>query len=245
MRLSRISLVTMVLVGIATAIIIRHDRDDARAIAMGKQYGIVGSVKGGGAATVIGTHWMITAGHVGAGLPKNPTVNIDGRDYAIEKAFVYPGWTDMAPHDIALLKISEEIEGVNPAKLYRDHDEMGQQVVFVGYGKSGTGKTGPTANDGVKRAATNRVEIVDNVWLYFTFHSPDSKDVTDMEGISGPNDSGGPALVIKNGIRYVAGVSVFGEPPPEGKGHYGQKEGYTRVSSHLAWLEKTMQENSQ
>jgi len=238
-------LILTFLLSAASAIIIRHDRDDSKSIEMARQFGIVGNVKGGGAATVIGDRWLITAGHVGAGLPKDhPTVNVDGRDYVIAKTFVYPGWKDYAPHDVALLLTSEPVEGVNPAQLYRDHDEKGQSVVFVGYGKGGNGKTGPTGTDGTKRAATNRVENVDDDWLTFTFHPPDSKEVTEMEGISGPNDSGGPALIIRNGRRYVAGVSVWGDPPPEGKGRYGQKEGYTRISTHLEWLEKTMKENS-
>jgi hypothetical protein len=239
------ALILFVFASVASAIIIRHDRDDAKSIEMARQFGIVGNVKGGGAATVVGDRWLITAGHVAAGLPRsNPTVNVDGRDYSIERAFVYPGWKDFSPHDVALLKTTEPIEGVTAAQLYKDHDENGQLVVFVGYGKGGNGKTGPTGSDGIKRAATNKVERVDDNWLFFTFHSPDSKDVTELEGISGPNDSGGPALIVRDGRRFVAGVSVWGDPPPEGKGHYGQKEGYTRVSTHLEWLEKTIQENS-
>jgi hypothetical protein len=234
------ALVVAALAAPAAAIIIRHDRDDAKALALGRTFGIVGSVKGGGAATVIADRWLVTAGHVAAGLPAKAAVNIDGRDYEIETAFVYPGWKDYAPHDVGLLKTVEPIEGVTPARLYDRDDEVGQLVVFVGYGKSGDGKTGAIHDDKLPRAATNKVEHADENWITFTFHAPESGDATDMEGISGPNDSGGPALIVNNGIRYVAGVSVWGDPPPEGRGHYGQKEGYTRISTHREWIEKTM-----
>jgi hypothetical protein len=45
------------------------------------------------------------------------------------------------------------------------------------------------------RAATNRVEKADGPFLQFRFDAPEDPNVTDLEGISGPGDSGGPAYI--------------------------------------------------
>src|SRR5262249_54492546 len=85
-----------------------------------------------------------------------------------------------------------------------------------------------------KRGATNKIDAADKEWLYFTFDSPET--ATDLEGISGPGDSGGPALIQVNGKLYIAGVSVWGNPGKNGRGTYGAREGYTRVSSYYDWI---------
>ena len=61
---------------------------------------------------------------------------------------------------------------------------------------------------------------------------------SEMEGVGGPGDSGGPALVEESGRYFVAGISsasMNGRP-----GTYGVTDVYTRVSSYVDWIEKTM-----
>ncbi len=70
--------------------------------------------------------------------------------------------------------------------------------------------------------------------LVFRFDAPGDENVTPLEGISGPGDSGGPAfLETADGLR-LAGLSVASSGRP--KGRYGVWEFYTRVSPQVQWV---------
>jgi|GEM_PF-254438 len=220
------------------AIIIRHDRDDTRYRALASKYPQACLV-GRDVGTLIAPQWVLTAAHVAQSKRKDTSkIKIENREYSIEQIYLHPDWRDGEAHDIALIKLASPVLNIEPAHLYTDHDEAGKQVVFVGFGGFGNGLTGPTTDDGIKRAATNKVDSVDADWLRFTFNDPAT--ATDLEGISGPGDSGGPAFIERDGKLFVAGVSVFGEPGRQGRGTYGAKEAYTRVSQHIDWLSKTV-----
>ena len=68
----------------------------------------------------------------------------------------------------------------------------------------GTGLTGPTDGDGRLRAATNVIDNVDGNYFLFSFSPPEDPSATDLEGIGGPGDSGGPAFI---GIPAAVPVS--------------------------------------
>jgi len=222
----------------ADGIIIRHDREDSRYLELGARFPAVCSIGRAGEGTLIAPQWVLTAAHVTKG-SSSPTVDFDGQQYKIAAKFIFPNWEDMGPNDIGLIKLEQPVPGVQPIPVYQGSDEVGRQVTFVGRGGTGTGLTGPTSEDRKKRGATNTVERADHEWLYFTFREPAA--ATDLEGISGPGDSGGPALIEKDRKFYIAGISVWGQPGKRGRGTYGAKEGYTRVSSYLAWINDTFQ----
>ena len=114
-------------------------------------------------------------------------------------------------------------------------------VTFAGRGHSGDGLTGPDVRDGRLRAATNRIEAVRQNWLTFLFDAPPTG--TDLEGISGPGDSGGPAFMMVGGTTYLVGISSGQDSRATGKeGVYGVTEYYVRVSSYADWIRKTMAE---
>ena len=93
-------------------------------------------------------------------------------------------------------------------------------MTFVGRGDTGTGLTGPTTKDHKLRAATNRVERIDGDMLVFRFDAPTEEGVTPFEGISGPGDSGGPALIeTVEGLR-LAGLSVAQDSSGHERGTY-------------------------
>ena len=223
----------------AAAIVVRHDRDDAKYRELGERFPAVASFGRAGAGALIAPHWVLTAAHVAAGLRQAATIEFGGRVYTVERVILHPAWKDMGPADIALVKLTGPVEGVTPLRIYSGRDEAGKTIVFVGHGGTGTGLTGPRRpEDGLKRGATNVIDRVDDDWLYFTFDEPPAG--TDLEGISGPGDSGGPAILERNGIAEILGVSVYGQPGTRGRGTYGAREGYTRVSTHVAWVRDVM-----
>ena len=137
-------------------------------------------------------------------------------------------------HDIALVQLKEKVENGKPAKLYEITDERGKQVVFVGKGGFGNGLDGPIEYDKKQRGATNTIIGTDEYWIEFMFDS--AGDATELEGISGPGDSGGPAFITKASELYVAGVGSFQNGNGKKEGTYAVSEYYARVSSYTEWI---------
>ena len=190
------------------AIIVRDDRKDEKYLEFGKQFPAVGLIlPRAGAATLIAPRWALTAGHVAQNLRSKATISFGGEEYPIQKKVIYPGWKEEGPGDLALLYLSKAVKGVEPLSIYTGQKETGSTIAFVGYGGTGTGVTGRDHEDGKKRAATNQVDRADQDWLYFNFDPPAS--ATDLEGISGPGDSGGPALIKIKERWQIVGVSVY------------------------------------
>ena len=217
------------------AIIIRHDVDDVEYLQDDDAYPAVFDVfdQRGGVATLIAPQWALTVAHVGQDIPKGHQVTIAGQTYDVEQVILHPDW-NVRRLEMALLELGSPVQAVDPIPLYEQGDEQGQVVTFVGRGDSGTGLTGPVSQDHKLRAATNRVERVEGKMLVFRFDGPEDENVTPLEGISGPGDSGGPALIeTADGLR-IAGLSVASSGRP--KGRYGVWEFYTRVSPEVTWI---------
>jgi len=228
------------------AIVIRHDRDDARYRALGEKYPSV-VVVGSAVGTLIASEWVLTAAHVVDGLsPISGTVTVGEQVVPVERVVLHPTWIgDLGPGlaelewiDMALVKLARPVTSVVPASLYSGREEAGKTVSFVGNGKTGDGMTGPDGADRAMRGATNRVSRVDDDWLYFTFDAP--PDATDLEGISGPGDSGGPAFLVIEGRPFVVGVGSRNDDHGLGLCRYGTTEVYSRVSTRRDWIRETM-----
>ncbi|MEL6470946.1 MAG: trypsin-like serine protease [Cyanobacteria bacterium J06623_4] len=194
-----------------------------------------------GMGMLIQPSWILTAAHVATALSLDKTIEFLEISYALENVVLHPGFQDFGPndafavHDIALIQLKQPVEGVAPLPLYSQTDELEKIVTFVGRGDYGNGLTGPDRVDGALRMATNRIERVDEQWLVFKFDAP--PDCTDLEGISGPGDSGGPALLHSEGRWAIAGISSGQEDHGLGEGYYGVTEYYTRVSQYLDWID--------
>ena len=220
----------------ATAIVIRHDRDDARYLQLGSRYPAVckvGHQMGDG--TLVEPDRVLTAAHVARGLGRRGgTVICGDAEYAVDTVYIHPDWEDMGPHDVAVLQLAGEVRGIEPLPLYEGRDEQGKVAVLVGHGASGTGDASDRFDDGQRRGATNVIESANDRYIRFHFDAP--PDATDLEGIPGPGDSGGPALIELDGVPYVAGVSSLGEPGANGPGTYGANDYFVRVSTHIDWI---------
>ena len=223
----------------AQAIIVRHDVDDADFLQPEDAYSAVFDVfeKRGGVATLIAPNWAITTGHVGQDIKPGHETMIAGQSYSVQQVVLHPKWAT-ENREMALIQLDRPVQYVEPIPLYNTSDEQGKIVTLVGRGDSGTGLTGPITADHRLRAATNRVERVEGDMLVFRFDAPDDENTTPLEGVSGPGDSGGPALIESSGVSKLTGLSVAssGRPP----GTYGNLEFYSRVSLDIDWIQETI-----
>ena len=225
----------------AAGIVRRHDRPDAAYLELAQDPRWQATVSVGGMAmgTLIAPEWVLTAAHVAQFVgPFERVVIVAGREYAVRAVHVHADYNGTSVGtDIALLHLAEPVTDVKPAPLYRGADEAGRAVVFVGHGDTGVGPAGPPeGNDRRWRAAQNRITVAQGATLRFDFDAPPAGE--DLEGISGPGDSGGPAFIEADGRAYVAGISSA-NIPGTGTGicTYGTIEVYCRVSAQAAWIE--------
>jgi hypothetical protein len=170
---------------------------------------------------------------------RGPQAVVIGADsYAIDRVAVHPAWRELGPHDIGLIRLARAVRGVSPMVLYRGASERGTIATIVGHGGTGRGNSRERTEDGRARAATSRVDSVSAAWLYFSFDAPPSG--TDLEGAPGPGDSGGPAIITAEGAAAVAGISSAGYDGRDGPGSYGAIDVFTRVSTHVTWIDSVM-----
>lgn len=226
----------------------RHDVDDARYLELGREYGATVGTFSGGCGTLIRPTWVVTAAHVAGASWFGDYMDIGGQRYTVKRTIVHPDFSMSAGvrHDIALVELTEPVTGIEPARLYTDTDEVGKDIVFAGTGWSGTGDVGMLeghiGKDRLMRGAQNRIEGITGNYLRFTFDEPDSKNALPLEGISGPGDSGGPALWISEGQTYLLGVSSHQGGGQGVQGVYGVQEYYTRISDYHDWIRESIEE---
>lgn len=232
-------------------IITRHDKSDDEYIKFAQELPVTSSIIKYNSTDVAGTlitpEWILSAAHVAEHIKKDQKLILNKDSLIVEKVVIHPGWLENGrPEDIALVKIKTPVSDRIPVKLYRDRNETGKEVIVVGNGDYGTGLSGPAGNDGKFRAGTNLIDEVTNEYLIWGFEDPreNPEKVTRLEGISGPGDSSGPAFIQIGNKYYIAGISSGQSTSATGgkEGLYGVTEYYTRVSSYLAWIEKTISE---
>ncbi|MBE9061960.1 trypsin-like serine protease [cf. Phormidesmis sp. LEGE 11477] len=192
-----------------------------------------------GMGMLIRSDWVLSAAHVAIELSTEAEIVIAHQTYLIKEIVLHPQFldfdgTELAKNDIALMQLKAPVENVMPLPLYQQKEEAGKIATFVGRGDFGTGLIGPDQVNGKMRMATNRIEQSDDQWLVFSFDAP--PNCTELEGISGPGDSGGPALIETQFGWAIAGISSGQKSFNLGEGRYGVWEYYTRVSSHIAWI---------
>ena len=139
-----------------------------------------------------------------------------------------------------IFKITEPVTDVTPVELYTNKDEDGKLITIVGGGDTGTGLTGPIKADKITRAATNKIDGIEDQWIFFRFDPPHSKNSTPLEGVSGPGDNGWPAIAEIDGQKFRIGVSLHQRDKGR-EGIYGVVEYYTRISHYKSWIDEMIQ----
>lgn len=229
----------------ASGIVIRHDREDSAYLALGAKYPAVGHLGGRVGCTLIAPQWVITAAHTieGSGPYDDLQVTFGKESYKVVKIILHPlrvfEAVDAAG-DLALLKLDRPVQGIAPVLLYDKADEIGKVITLVGRGETGNGLTGPQGErDHKVRGARNTIEWIDATSLIADFDLP--PDALDLEGTTGPGDSGGPALLEQDGKLYLLGVGCFSDGDHREKGSwYGTRNHYARVSARRQWILDTI-----
>lgn len=247
----------LAMAGGAQSIVVRHDTPDAAYVADERDHPAIFALyrtpKGHKdcVATLIHERWAVTAAHctgkalveaTAAGKP-GYRVEIAGREAFIDRLVVHPDSAMTRPAkpnwtDVALLRFAKPVWGVRPVALHDGKDEVGRTVVLPGWGTLGNGVDALTGEDGRFRIAHNRVDTASDLYIDWKFDDPRQGGALKLEGISGPGDSGGPALVRKGRGWAMLGVSshqrTFGGP----EGRYGVVERYVRISAVLPWIRR-------
>ena len=179
--------------------------------------------------TIIAPRLVLTAGHclegtvsgiVGFGPDINSATWVD-----ITEFIPHPQWTAISGqhpyrNDLALVRIASQPDGIRagqaaPAAAAIQSADVGTlSMEFVGYGKTETGATGTklhtTATLDYACLGANECTWWHSVWSYALI-SPGA--ICHLRTSTGTckGDSGGPALVMRNGQEYIAGVSSFGD----------------------------------
>ena len=124
-----------------------------------------------------------------------------GRVIAVESFHLHPDYDDFElDNDIAVVRLAESVTGVSPIPLLQESmtDEwVGRDLVFVGYGITGSGEGGY----GRKMSVTIPISEVHPMSFRYDH---DSKNTCS-------GDSGGPALAQVEGQPVLVGVTSWGD----------------------------------
>ena len=159
----------------ASAIVIRHDIDDAKYQVQATDFSALADMPGEGHGVLIAPQWVITAAHAVTWQSEIKQITINGLSRAVESIVIHPGykappqpllqqalatwdWTLFrvllaSSDDIALLKLADPITDVSPVTIYNSNDEFGQIIKFIGKGATGNGV------DGYEFSSSHRTEL--------------------------------------------------------------------------------------
>lgn len=182
---------------------------------------------------IIDEHWIITAAHT---LDNNQKFyfSLEDKQLEINEFFIHPQYnpSEFGSIDIGLCYIKDPIKIKFIPKFYTEDDEIGKVCCIVGYGLTGTGKSGAIKWDGKRRAGSNKII---NIHKNMLMCDMSSDNPTQLEFCMASGDSGGGLFIDKK----LAGINscVFHDDPKL-IGKYHDDSGHIRISNKecLDWI---------
>ena len=228
-------LVLLVMSFSASAIVIRHDVDDAKYRVLATEFPALVDLPGEGHGVLIAPQWVITAAHAVSWQSEIKQVTINGKPIAVDSLVIHPGykkppqalldqalstwdWTLFrallaSSDDIALIKLAQAVTDVAPVAINKSDGEFGQSIKILGKGATGNGITGyeyRSSHRNALRRADNKVSSAHGRWLCYMFDKP--PNALPLEGGSGSGDSGGPVLIQADNDWLLAGLTSWSDP---------------------------------
>ncbi|ACV26452.1 trypsin-like serine protease [Kangiella koreensis] len=218
-----------------------------------------------GHGVLIAPRWIVTVAHTIFYDYTGKTIKVGNKDYEIAKVVIHSGYTkpdeslfkgDSKPlmdffkkrDDIALIKLSSNVDDITPIKLYEDTNEQGKTITVYGRGATGNGLVGELAETKKLRSMNsfqNIIEESEGNWLSYKFDSP--PNALDLEGMHGSGDSGGSSVIIKKNRIYLVGLSSWqswdGELSLFKGGLYENNAYQVRISSYYKWIHSVIKSN--
>jgi len=243
------------------AVVKRHDVN-GKLYEVNKPLNFIIDMPGDGHGVLIGSRWVVTAAHTTSLYDRGETLRIGNIDYQIDKVVIHPGDLSAPSHlnkgdakplidflkrdkDIALLKLTTDVIGVEPIQIYSGSNEQDKIVTGYGKGATGNGLIGAqmeTRGSGVMNQFSNVINKVSDNWLFYQFDN--TADALPLEGMSGSGDSGGPGVIIENNIPYLAGLHSWhtyeGDMSNYKAALYGQSGAMVRISAYKDWIQGEM-----
>ncbi len=198
--------------------------------------------------------YIVTGQHLDSNV-SNYVVRINGKDVEVKNVVIHPDYSLKKDRcDIALVELSEPVEGIEFPVLNEDIEELGEVVFMAGYGAVCRGdKYNKYIIDDRKMAGMNRIDSVGGyvydgsyAELFCDFDHPGKSkynvlgnaEALELECSAIAGDSGSGMFIDKDGRLILTGVLI-------GEGNtgeivinkvYGTVNRYNRVMAFYDWV---------
>lgn len=243
----------------SSAVVIRHDVEDARYRTKPASFHALADFPTEGHGVLVRARWVVTAAHV----VQEPLseITLNGVRRTVARVVIHPGYRPLTSDvinaalalrdatkamrqqllndDIALIELIDPVADVVPAAIAHVPAVPGDLVRILGKGATGTGELGQRGPQRTElRQAFSQLHSADPKWLSYRFRRGSAAHA--LEGVTGGGDSGGPLLIQDKGTWMLAGIAAFkyveGDPTMYKPGLYGELSYSLRLSYYIPWI---------